>query len=214
MDASSSSRSYAFLGYWLRFLNWLEAKSVHFFLRRTGLTHPRAAFGLRNTLIAQHVRPGSRVIDLGCGSGALAKKLAAEKACSVIGIDQSPPRAAIAGVEFRRGDITDSKVLASLRDSGAEAIVLSHILEHLDDPVGELKNLRWASRIIICVPGKDSWRQIFFRRQGLESRLDPDHRKEYDEAMLQKEIESAGLRCLEIKYTSDGEILAVCVPSN
>src|SRR3954454_24973292 len=51
-------------------------------------------------------KPGERILDLGCGDGALTEKLVAA-GCAVVGVDQSPELVAAAlarGLEVRQAD--------------------------------------------------------------------------------------------------------------
>ena len=46
--------------------------------------------------IAQRIAPGSVVLDLGCGPGALGTRLAADKRCTIDGVEASAKAAALA----------------------------------------------------------------------------------------------------------------------
>jgi SAM-dependent methyltransferase len=91
---------------------------------------------------------GTRVLDLGCGTGGLAVAMA-ERGADCWGVDLRPERIACASqtaaehgvtVHFLAGDILDLDRLAQLFD----LIVLSEVVEHLGDlaHVGAL--LRWC----------------------------------------------------------------------
>jgi 2-polyprenyl-3-methyl-5-hydroxy-6-metoxy-1,4-benzoquinol methylase len=58
-------------------------------------------------------RPGERILDLGCGDGALTEKLAAF-GCEVVGVDASPEQ-----VEAARARGLDARVCRSLASSTA-----------------------------------------------------------------------------------------------
>jgi SAM-dependent methyltransferase len=80
------------------------------------------------------VRPGQRVVDLGCGTGRL---LAALEPAHGVGIDFSPAmideaRARHPGLEFRVGDVEDAEVLGGL-DGPFDVILLSDTVGSLED---------------------------------------------------------------------------------
>jgi ubiquinone/menaquinone biosynthesis C-methylase UbiE len=65
--------------------------------------------------IAARLSPGDRVLDVGCGTGALTELLA-RKGCQVTGIDIAPPMLAQAGQRMREAGLTDR---VELRELGA-----------------------------------------------------------------------------------------------
>jgi methionine biosynthesis protein MetW len=59
-------------------------------------------------IVADMIEPGSRVLDLGCGDGALLETLIHQKDCSALGIERDPDgfHACIArGVPVTQGDL-------------------------------------------------------------------------------------------------------------
>ena len=100
-----------------------------------------------------HLRPGQRVLDVGCGPGTITLDLAEAVAPGeVVGIDRSPDVVAVArqaaverglgNVSFRVGD-----VYALDEPDGSFDVVHAHqVLQHLADPVRALVELRRVCR--------------------------------------------------------------------
>lgn len=92
---------------------------------------------------------GKRVLDAGCGPGALAAQLA-EAAASVVGIDASAAMVRLAearGLEsasFRVADLT--KPLDFFEDESFDVAVSSLVLHYLEDWVAPLRELRRVLR--------------------------------------------------------------------
>lgn len=84
------------------------------------------------------VPAGARVLDAGCSTGELAKKLSTEKDCDVVGIDmdvESLERAKKFCSQVYRCDLDNSQALTNhLTGKTFEVICLGDILEHLRDP--------------------------------------------------------------------------------
>ena len=102
------------------------------------------------------------------------------------------------------------------RDLPAEhwdVIVLSNILEHVDDRVGLLRELvrrNSPGRLLIRVPlFERHWHLPLRRELGVEYFSDPTHRIEYTVAEFEAEVSAAGLVIVG-RQTLWGEIWAHC----
>lgn len=160
---------------------------------------------------AARIEPGERVLDVGCGEGALARDLAERCGAAVVGIDSSEERIAgarsrhpHARVEYRVGDALDAHALPEV-----DVVVLSNVLEHVRERRALLENLpkhTGADRLLVRVPlFERDWRVPLVKELGLEWRLDPTHETEYTLESFRDEVASAGLevRHLEVRW---GEI--------
>ncbi|MCA9042614.1 MAG: methyltransferase domain-containing protein, partial [Planctomycetaceae bacterium] len=111
-------------------------------------------------IIKREIKPGSRVIDLGCGDGRLLTLLRDELNCRVQGIelDDEEFLAAIArGIPVIRGDMDEG--LQYLPDDSFDFAVLSQTLQQLRYPVELLEQiLRVAQRVLVVVPNFAFWR--------------------------------------------------------
>ncbi|MBS1868985.1 MAG: class I SAM-dependent methyltransferase [Actinobacteria bacterium] len=101
----------------------------------------------------------AQVLEVGAGDGRLLAALAA-RGQRVGGIEPSAPYAAAA--RARGLDVATVGVEAAERaPESADAVVLWHVLEHLDDPAAALQRarawLRPGGRLVIAVPNRASW---------------------------------------------------------
>ncbi len=110
-------------------------------------------------VIAAHVAPGSRVLDIGCGDGALMAALRA-KDCDVRGIEIDPvcvERCVSKGLSVVQGD-ADSD-LADYPDGGFDYAVLSQTLQTAARPDRMLDQLlRTGTRAFVSFPNFAHWR--------------------------------------------------------
>lgn len=159
------------------------------------------------------IKPGEKVLDVGCGNGAVAYDVAERAEGRVTGVDLSPNNISEAErryyhplLSFRIGD-----VLSDLAEESFDVVILSNVLEHLPDRSQFLRRLvRAASwpRILIRVPlFEREWKVPLLRELGLEWRLDKTHETEYTLESFSEEIAEAGLKVIhqEVRW---GEIWA------
>jgi demethylmenaquinone methyltransferase / 2-methoxy-6-polyprenyl-1,4-benzoquinol methylase len=87
--------------------------------------------------------PGSTVLDVATGTGAVARELLARKECTVVGLDQSPEMLA----EARRRLPADVKLFESraeqlpFPDTAFDALTFTYLLRYVDDPGAVLHEL-------------------------------------------------------------------------
>lgn len=176
--------------------------------------HPKHRLMRYHDFFVERIRRNERVLDLGCGVGALALSIAMRGEADVTGVDlstknlgEAKQRAELAGVAHRTtfecGDITLHRVSGRF-----DTIVLSNVLEHLRDRPTLLQ--RWSAwysptRFLIRVPALDrDWRVPYKRELGVEWRLDLTHETEYTRAQLDAELSEGGLSITEC-HTQWGE---------
>ena len=110
-------------------------------------------------VIAGHVSPGSRVLDIGCGDGALMMALR-EKYCDVRGIEidgNCVERCVSQGLSVVQGDA--DRDLADYPDKGFDYAILSQTLQTAARPDRMLDELlRVGTRAFVSFPNFAHWR--------------------------------------------------------
>jgi ubiquinone/menaquinone biosynthesis C-methylase UbiE len=105
--------------------------------------------------IAAHVARGSRLLDVGCGSGFIAHHLSALLGRAAEGIDVEP--AAEAPIAYRR---FDGKALP-YDDASVDAVLFAYVLHHAQDQIVLLREARrvlaHGGRIVIYEDTPRAW---------------------------------------------------------
>lgn len=191
----------ASIGYRLHRLIGPE-RSLDFLLDLEWVTHRlahasafEAGFGgeRRNDFLLDHVKPTERVLDLGCGDGDTTASIPAR----VVGIDHN--RETIE--EARKLHPDRQFICADARDylktvEPFDVLVLSHVLEHLDDPKGFLESItRHFARIYVEVPDfeADLLNEVR-KRRGTITYTDEDHVSEFDRVEIEALFAECGLK--------------------
>ena len=89
------------------------------------------------------VGPGSRVLDIATGTGAVALELIRQKGCEVVGLDQSAGMLAVAR-ERLPGSVELVEASAEelpFDDATFDALTFTYLLRYVDDPAATLRGL-------------------------------------------------------------------------
>jgi 2-polyprenyl-3-methyl-5-hydroxy-6-metoxy-1,4-benzoquinol methylase len=127
-----------------------------------------------NVLHQWQVDPQKRLLDVGCGDGSHIRQLVDLGWRMAEGIDTDQRAVEIArerGVEVRLGTLASSPYPASTFD----VVTMSHVIEHVHDPVGLLKDchriLKPGGELLLLTPNTNSWGHVLFGGSWLH--LDP-----------------------------------------
>lgn len=180
--------------------------------------HPKHRLTNYHAFFVERILDGERVLDVGCGYGAVGRSIArAHPLSEVVGVDMDQSRFAQASasenpanLRFVKGDATREVPVGPWH-----VVVLSNVLEHIADRREFLLRLRGAtraSRYLIRVPlFEREWQMALRRELGVDFRSDPDHKIEHTLAEFAADMEAAGL-VIGTQVTRWGEIWAECSP--
>ena len=131
-----------------------------------------ASWPCANCSMCSHV-PHGRLLEVGCGNGRQLERLA-HAGWKVEGLDFDERAAQTArrlGLEVKVGDLASARY----PDASFDAVILSHVIEHVPDPVALLvecrRILRSGGQLVLATPNSDSWGHRRFGRAWLG--LDP-----------------------------------------
>ena len=114
-------------------------------------------------LIAELIKPGTKVLDLGCGDGSMLANLIKEKGVSGIGVDSFPDgldHCLAKGLAVLQLDL--NKGLAGFRNQSFDYVVLNMTLQSIYQPLKLLKEMvRVGKQAIVGFPNFGHWKLIF-----------------------------------------------------
>ena len=87
--------------------------------------------------------PEDRVLDVACGTGAVALELIRQKRCAVVGVDQSPEMLAVARERLPAGArlVEASAETLPFETASFDALTVTYLLRYVDDPAATLVEL-------------------------------------------------------------------------
>lgn len=143
--------------------------------------------------------PGARVLDVGAGQGRLVHELR-HRGYRARGIEPSSRSAAAAAAA---GRAVERRTIFEHRDSGLDAAVLWHVLEHLEDPGGALRRVRgWLAPgglVLLGVPNAASLQAAIGGEGWLHWDV-PRHRTHFTPRGLEALLRSCGLEPLGTEH--------------
>lgn len=171
-------------------------------------------FALRRDWLLARVRPGERVLDLGCGEGAFTAALA-ERGAHPVGVDvvDEPLRRARErhpGLDFRLATLDGP---LALDDAAVDVVWAGEVVEHVVDPVGWLSGVRRVlpsgGRLLLSTPDHPPalLRRLAADPAAFDAHFDPraDHVRFFSARTLRALLEDLGFEA--VRVDSDGETL-------
>ena len=126
------------------------------------------------SIIASWIKPGARVLDLGCGKGDLLAWLKEHKNIQGTGVEQDKEKAASCiarGLTVLQGDLKDE--VQDYPDDCFDVVILSQTLQQVYQPDELLKSLaRIGKQVIVSFPNFSHFSirmQLLFRGQAPKS---------------------------------------------
>ena len=162
-------------------------------------------------MLAELVPVGSRVLDVGCGTGSVSRIIADTRDAKIIGIEPDPCRATAArarGLQVHEQLFTPA-VLQLLE--AFDVIVFADVLEHVADPGNflqlALRALLPGGRVIASVPNVAHWS---VRLDLLRGRFDyqpvgirdATHLRWFTADTVRSLFETNGLRVISLQHTA------------
>jgi len=134
--------------------------------------NPIRRAGFESSVFYLRPKPYARLLDLGCGSGAMLKSMQ-DLGWQVEGVDFDPAaveKARERGLTVHLGTLADQ----NFPDETFDAIVASHFIEHIPDPLKTLQEcrriLKPRGHLVMITPNADSWGHRLYKAdwRGLE----------------------------------------------
>jgi methionine biosynthesis protein MetW len=162
-------------------------------------------------IIAEMIPSGARVLDVGCGTGLLARILVDKCHAEVVGIEPDPVRAARAmarGLEVHVGHLTQEFIREI---DPFEIVLFADVLEHLPNPQVMLLlshgALKRCGAAIVSVPNVAHWsvRLCLLRGRFQHQEwgiMDATHLRWFTAESIKSLLASSGFKLIEYRATA------------
>ncbi len=205
-----ASLRFLFLRYLLKLHTFIYHKITGLVVQINNGLHPKHRLMNYHKFFLDNIEQGSKVLDIGCGIGALTYTVS-KKAGKIVACDYNANSINIAKIKYSCENI--QYIIANATefefDDDFDYIILSNVLEHIQDRVNFLEKLKpLAKFMLIRIPMIDrSWITLYKRELGLEYRLDKTHQIEYTLNSFRDEMKRAKIELIHYSIQF-GEIWA------
>ncbi len=167
------------------------------------------------------VPPGSRVLDVGCGTGRMGHLLRSQKGCSVVGVEVEKDSVAQASTLYDRVIRADLDAVdqLDLPEDSFDCVILGDVLEHIKDPPRLLslaaRHLAPGGFLLVSTPNVAHWRtrlgllagRFNYGRRGV---LDETHVHLYTLDTFRRLEFGVGVAKVEEQYGDQEVQAAIC----
>lgn len=185
---------------------WMYGRLAHEFSYEYFSSQEHPSRELSSGFLLDFIKKDHIVVDLGCKYGDIASKIA-KTAAQVIGIDIDSAAINIAKEKYKLPNLSfhnsDFFTLLPSLESRPTVLILSHVLEHIDDPAIFLSNaVKGFTYVYIEVPDFDSSYLNHYRKElGLTlNYTDDDHVAEFDRKEIIALASQAGLEITQSEF--------------
>jgi SAM-dependent methyltransferase len=148
------------------------------------------------------VGPGDRVVDLGCGEGALAELLA-RSGVHVTGVEPAAYlrerfEARVGAVDAASGVVDGLADRLPFGDAEVGAVVTTEVLEHVPDPVAALREVHRVMRrgAVLCFSVPTSFTELVFWRLHPGYAKNATHLRIFTKPELRRLIDASGFELI------------------
>ena len=169
----------------------------------------RAISHVRDTSLLRYYRrlvpTGRDALEIGCATGQHLAMLRDRGGWRVTGVEFSPRAAALARRVHSLNVHTGDLLSAHLPAESVDLVLMKYVLEHVPDPLGELREirrvLRPGGRAVFWVPNLDSWEYWMLgkRWHGLDM---PRHLYCFAPTTIRVLLRSADLECTGLRFST------------
>lgn len=185
-------------------------------IRYDGKHHPKHRLTNYHDYFIKNIEENSKVLDVGCGYGYVAFKIAEKvKDSTIYGVDRVDEKILFANQEYKLPNLNFfcNDVTKSEFSEKYDIIILSNIIEHIDKRIDFIKSLInncEPKKILFRIPDfKRSWYLPLKKELGINYFSDAEHFIEPTYEEFENEINLAGLKIVDSKIVW-GEIWSVC----
>ena len=155
-----------------------------------------------------HIDKNMKVLDIGCGAGAIGIYLKETFSCTVAGIEPNPDAAKNASKSGLK--VANCKLNDYDTNERFDIIILIHVIEHLDYPLEDLNKvynmLKPKGKVVIACPNVGSVERIIFGKywDGWDI---PRHIYHFNQKSVKHILETAGFAKISVYYENYSVLL-------